>query len=52
MREILRTQESQERVASLGAEVIDMDTRRFAAFEQGQKAKWAKVIKQANIRAE
>lgn len=52
VRDILKTSDTQERFAGLGAEVIDMDTRQFAAFEQRQLTKWAKVIKQAKIRTE
>jgi tripartite-type tricarboxylate transporter receptor subunit TctC len=52
MREILRLPDAQERFAGLGAEVLDMDTREFGVFVQKQMAKWAKVIKDANIRAE
>lgn len=50
VREILRAKDSQDRFAGLGAEVIDMDTGQFAAYEERQIAKWAKVIRQANIR--
>ncbi|MPZ47124.1 MAG: tripartite tricarboxylate transporter substrate binding protein [Betaproteobacteria bacterium] len=52
IREILRTPAAQERFAGLGAEAIDMDTRAFGEFVRGQMAKWAKVIKDANIRAD
>jgi tripartite-type tricarboxylate transporter receptor subunit TctC len=52
VREGLRTSDAQERFARLGAEIVDMDIQQFADFEQRQISKWAKVIKQANIRAE
>jgi tripartite-type tricarboxylate transporter receptor subunit TctC len=52
VRDILKSRDAQERFAALGAEVIDMDTRRFAAYEREQIAKWAKVIKEAHIRVE
>ena len=52
VREILKRADTQERFAALGAEVIDMSTREFTAFEQKQIAKWAKVAKEANIHAD
>jgi tripartite-type tricarboxylate transporter receptor subunit TctC len=49
VRDILRSHDTQNLFANLGAEVVDMDTKQFSAFEEAQIAKWAKVIKEANI---
>lgn len=52
VRGVLKMPDTQERFATLGAEVVDMNTKQFAAFEQKQIAKWAKVAREANIRAD
>lgn len=41
-----------ERTGAMGAEVVGSTPEQFAAFMRAETAKWAKVIKQSNIRAE
>ena len=41
-----------DRIQSMGADVIGSTPDQFAAFMRAETAKWAKVVKQANIRAE
>lgn len=52
MRGILRVPDVQQQFAGLGAEVVDMDVREFSDFVKKQIAKWAKVVKDANIHTE
>jgi tripartite-type tricarboxylate transporter receptor subunit TctC len=52
IRGILSMTDTQQQFAGLGAEVLDMDVRAFTDFVKHQVAKWAKVIKDANIHAE
>ena len=41
-----------EKLHAMGADVIGSSPDQFAAFMKAETAKWAKVVKQANIRAE
>ncbi len=50
VRTIWRAPETQERFASLGAEVRDMSRPEFEKFVANEIAKWAKVIRAASIR--
>jgi len=52
LRGILKMPENQERFSGLGAELRDMTRQEFDQFVANEIAKWAKVIKAANIRAE
>lgn len=52
IRGILSVPDAQQQFAGLGAEVVDMEVREFSDFVKKQIAKWAKVVKDANIRAE
>jgi len=36
----------------MGADVVDSTSEEFGAFMKAESAKWAKLIKEANIRAE
>ena len=49
---ILREPEMQERLAKLGMQGADMTTDQIAAFQKAEVAKWAAVIKSANIKLE
>jgi tripartite-type tricarboxylate transporter receptor subunit TctC len=41
-----------DKLQAMGADVIGSNPEQFAAFMRGETAKWAKVVRQANIRAE
>ena len=47
-----REPEMQERLAKLGMQGADMTTEQIAAFQKAEVAKWAAVIKDANIKLE
>jgi tripartite-type tricarboxylate transporter receptor subunit TctC len=49
---ILKEPEIQERIAKLGMQGADMSTDQIAAFQKAEVAKWAAVIKAANIKLE
>ncbi|HEX2543096.1 MAG TPA: tripartite tricarboxylate transporter substrate binding protein [Caldimonas sp.] len=49
---ILREPEMQERLGKLGMQGADMTTEQIAAFQKAEVAKWAAVIKAANIKLE
>jgi tripartite-type tricarboxylate transporter receptor subunit TctC len=49
---ILHLPEMQERLRQLGSDPVGNSPAEFAAFIKSENSKWAKVIKQANIRAE
>jgi tripartite-type tricarboxylate transporter receptor subunit TctC len=49
---ILKEPEMQERIAKLGMQGADMSTDQVAAFQKAEVAKWAAVIKAANIKLE
>ena len=49
---ILKEPDIQERVAKLGMQGADMTTDQIAAFQKAEVAKWAAVIKSANIKLE
>ena len=49
---ILNEPEMQERLAKLGMQGADMTTEQVTAFQQAEVAKWAQVIKSANIKLE
>ena len=49
---VLGQADVREKIEGMGADVIGSTPEQFAAFMRGETAKWAKVIKQANIRAE
>ena len=42
----------QERLKSFGMQPADMTTAEIAAFQKAEVAKWAQVIKAANIKPE
>jgi tripartite-type tricarboxylate transporter receptor subunit TctC len=41
-----------DRIHGMGADVVGSTPEQFAAFMRAETAKWAKVVKQANIRAQ
>jgi tripartite-type tricarboxylate transporter receptor subunit TctC len=41
-----------DKLQAMGADVIGSNPEQFAAFMRAETAKWAKVVRQANIRAE
>jgi tripartite-type tricarboxylate transporter receptor subunit TctC len=49
---VLAQTEVRDRIHGMGADVIGSSPEQFATFMRAETAKWAKVIKQANIRAE
>ncbi len=49
---ILREPDMQERLAKLGMQGADMTTAQIAEFQKAEVAKWAAVIKSANIKLE
>ncbi len=49
---ILHDADMQERLARLGMQGADMSTEQIAAFQKSEVAKWAAVIKSANIKLE
>jgi len=49
---ILRTPEIHDRLVSLGSDPVGSTPEEFGAFMKSETAKWARVIKEANIRAE
>ena len=44
--------EIQKRLETEGAKFIPMSAEQFAAFQRAEITKWAKTIKDANIKAE
>ncbi|MDQ7955025.1 MAG: tripartite tricarboxylate transporter substrate binding protein [Pseudomonadota bacterium] len=52
IRTILAQPEMQERLRSFGMQPADMTTAEIAAFQKAEVAKWAQVIKAANIKAD
>lgn len=49
---ILNDPEMQERLGKLGMQGADMTTDQIAAFQKAEVAKWAQVIKSANIKVD
>ncbi len=49
---ILRSPEIRERLLSMGAEPVGSTQEQFAAFIKSEVAKWGKVVRDANIKAE
>jgi tripartite-type tricarboxylate transporter receptor subunit TctC len=49
---ILREPDMQERLGKLGMQGADMTIDQFSAFQKAEVAKWAQVIKSANIKLE
>jgi tripartite-type tricarboxylate transporter receptor subunit TctC len=49
---ILRSQEIKERLVGLGAEPVGSSQEEFGAFIKAETAKWGKVIRDANIKAD
>ena len=49
---VLQQAEFRDRIANMGASVVGSTPEQFGAFMKSESAKWGKVIKEANIRAE
>jgi tripartite-type tricarboxylate transporter receptor subunit TctC len=49
---ILKQPDVQERLAKLGVEPSGMPPQQFAAFQASEIAKWAKVVKAANVKVD
>ncbi len=49
---VLQQPDVRDRLLAMGADVVGSTPEQFAAFMRAETAKWAKVIKDANIRAE
>ena len=49
---VLQQQDVRERLVAMGADVVGSSPEEFGTFMQAESTKWAKVVKDANIRAE
>ena len=49
---VLQQADFRERIVNMGADVIGSTPEQFGAFMKTESAKWGKVIKEANIKAE
>jgi len=49
---VLQVPEVRQRLQEMGADVVANTPQQFAAFMEAESAKWAKVIREAGIRAE
>ncbi len=52
VQKIMRSSEIQKRLESEGAKFISMTPEQFSGFQKVELAKWAKTIKEANIKAD
>ena len=52
VRKIMRSSEIQKRLETEGAKFIPMSPEQFAAFQRTELTKWAKTIKDANIKVD
>ena len=52
VQKIMRSPDVQKRLEAEGARFIPMTPAQFAAFQRDELTKWAKIIKDANIKAE
>ena len=48
----MRSPEIQKRLETEGAKFIPMSPEQFAAFQKAELSKWAKTIKDANIKVD
>jgi tripartite-type tricarboxylate transporter receptor subunit TctC len=49
---VVQTQEVKERFAALGVDPVSSSPEQFRQFIQAEQARWGKLVKEANIRAE
>jgi tripartite-type tricarboxylate transporter receptor subunit TctC len=49
---VLSQAEIRDKIRGMGADVVGSPPDQFAAFMRAETAKWAKIVKEANIRAE
>ena len=49
---VLQQKDVREKLADMGADVVGSTPEEFGAFMRAESAKWARLIKEANIRAE
>jgi tripartite-type tricarboxylate transporter receptor subunit TctC len=52
VQKIMRSPEIEKRLESEGAKFVPMTPEQFAAFQKTEIAKWAKTIRDANIKVE
>jgi tripartite-type tricarboxylate transporter receptor subunit TctC len=52
IQKVMRTPEIQKRLETEGAKFIPMSAEQFGTFQKAEIAKWAKIIRDANIKAE
>ena len=52
VQKIMRSPEIQKRLETEGAKFIPMTPEQFATFQKVELAKWAKTIKDANIKVD
>jgi tripartite-type tricarboxylate transporter receptor subunit TctC len=50
--QVLQTSDVRERIVALGAEVSGIAPAEFASFMEKETQKWARVVREANIKAE
>jgi len=50
--QVLQTPEIKERMAAQGADVVGDSPEQFGAFIRDEKVRWAKIVKDANIKVE
>jgi tripartite-type tricarboxylate transporter receptor subunit TctC len=48
----LRSPDARERLVAAGLEVVDSTPAQFAAFRKADLARWARMIKETNVRME
>jgi tripartite-type tricarboxylate transporter receptor subunit TctC len=48
----LRTEEARQRLAALGAEAVADTPEEFGRFVRSEYARWGRLVREANIRAE
>jgi tripartite-type tricarboxylate transporter receptor subunit TctC len=49
---VLQQPDVRERLVAMGADVVGSSPEEFGTFMQAESTKWAKDVKEANIRAE
>jgi len=52
VQKIMRSPEIEKRLETEGAKFVPMSPEQFAAFQRDEMAKWAKTIKDANIKVD
>ena len=52
MRKVLALPDIKDRLGALGADIVGSSGEEFGAFIRAETARWAKVVKEAGIKAE